>query len=149
MIKQFLDNYDFNLPLRDAFEDGELSMARRMLAGAAMPEGLDSAYYLTMELFEAFELLCADRRNGVNEGMGAAKVHEIISSDSADYQRRIYYIVSELVVYEALGELAWLVRLTRSRAQMFRVIREAGAMMPLIPGAMRDAGGDGTWSGVR
>ena len=155
MIKQLLDNYDFNLPLLDAFEDrarsegDELSMTRRMLAGAAMPEGLDSAYYLTMELFQAFEMLCEDRRQGVNDGLGAAKIREIIDADSTDYQRRIYYIVSDLAVYEALGDLAWLVRLTGERARMFPVIREAGAMMPLIPGSMRDAGSDATWANIR
>lgn len=134
-IKDFLQGYDFNLSLKDVINDPEVSITRRMLAGAVVPQGLDSAYYMTMELYEAFNELAKDRNNKVINGRGHELISDILGADGEDYQRRIYYIVSDIDVYEALGDLAWLVRLTRERARMFPVIRESGAVMPLIPGS--------------
>lgn len=143
MQKLFLQSYDFNLPLHDAIADPALSVARRMLAGAAIPQGLNDAHYSTVELFEAFELLVADRRQRISNGRGAERVQEILAADGDDFQRRIYYVVSELDVFEAMTDLAWLAELTRARAEMYRVLRAAGVPMPLIPGVAKLAGDAG------
>lgn len=136
MQKELLRSYDFNLPLEDAVRDPAASRSRKMLALAAMGQGLDDAYYSTMQVFEAVERVAADRRGGIEDGEGKAMLAEILAGEGDDYQRRLFYIVSELDLYEAMADLAWLVQLARARARMFPAIQEAGASMPLIPTAV-------------
>ena len=45
MIESYLATYDYNLPLRDAERDPELSPRRRMLAAIGCHVALDSGYY--------------------------------------------------------------------------------------------------------
>ena len=139
-MKRYLSSYDFNLPLLDAFADENLSLSRRLLAGVAMSQGLDFAYYSTMQLLQAFQQLEVDRREGNADGRAAAMFKDILEAEGCDYQRRVYYLVSDLELFVALGDLAWLVDLLDARAQMFRVFRELGATVPAIPGVTEAAG---------
>lgn len=136
MMKDYLATYDFNLPLKDAFGNGALSMSRRMLAGAAMGQGLDDAYYSAHELLEALRTRAADHDAGVeaDASLGQDMIDHILAGEGDDYQRRLYYVVSELDLGEAIGDLAWLVAELKGRGLMAKVFRQAGVPLPPLPG---------------
>jgi hypothetical protein len=73
---------------------------------------------------------------------GEARVKHLLAGDGDDYQRRLYYILSERPVAEAIGDLEWLTRLTWERARMVRTLEEAGARIDLVPGADPEEGYD-------
>lgn len=133
-MNEYLAFYDFDLPLKDAFLDPEEPVVRRMLAAAAMGVGLDTAHYDASELFEAIQQVGRDRRRRVVNGSGEERVREILAAEGGDYQRRIYYMISEIDVYEAAAHLTWLVAITKARAKMFGLIQRKRAMMPRLPG---------------
>jgi hypothetical protein len=144
-MKAFLEPYDFNLPLRDALNDPTLSADRRVMAAAAMRQHLDDAYYAAMELLEAFRALRKDIDAGLApeaNSEGEERVRHILAGDGDDYQRRLYYLLSERPVTEAIDDLEWLTRLTWERARMVRTLRDAGARMPFAPGANPKEGYD-------
>lgn len=47
MIEPYLATYDYNLPLRDAEHDPDVSARRQMLAAIGYHTALDSGYYDT------------------------------------------------------------------------------------------------------
>lgn len=132
----FLAGYEFNLPLTDALNDKSMSIPRRMIAGASLKQGLNDAYYSAQEVLEAYRAILADSISGVSEddGEGSAMIEHLLMGDGDDYQRRLHYILSEEPVAEAVADLEWLVNVLDGRAKMFRVFRERGLPMPLIPG---------------
>lgn len=144
-MKALLEPYDFNLPLRDALNDPTLSPDRRVMAAAAMRQHLDDAYYAAMELLEAFRALRKDIDVKLAPGAyseGEERVKHILAGDGDDYQRRLYYILSERPVTEAVDDLEWLTRLTWERARMARTLREVGARIAHMPGAGPEDGYD-------
>ena len=54
MIADYLTGFDFSLPLIDAVNDPDIADVRSEIAALALEEGLDSGYYETQELAEAF-----------------------------------------------------------------------------------------------
>lgn len=135
-MKAFLEPYDFNLPLMDALNDPSLSPDRRAMAAAAMHQDLDDAYYSAMELLEAFQAMGRDAdahlpADAYSEG--EARIAHILSGDGDDYQRRLYYILSERTITEAIADLEWLTKLAWDRGRMSRVLDEAGARTPPVP----------------
>lgn len=144
-MRAFLEPYDFNLPLRDALNDPALSPDRRVMAAAAMRQHLDDAYYAAMELLEAFRALRKDIDAELapeTRSEGEARVKHILEGDGDDYQRRLYYLLSERPVTEAVADLEWLTRLTWERARMARTLRGAGARIALTPGSDPEDGYD-------
>jgi len=140
MISEMLAGYDFNLPLRDALDDRTLSPDRRALAAVSVRQGLDDALFSAHELLEAFRLLETDDRLGVApaDSAGAAAIEAILVADGDDYQRRIYWILSERPVSEAVCDLVWLAEILHGRASMYRAVTETGARRGPVPGVAGD-----------
>jgi hypothetical protein len=137
-LKAYLEPYDWNLPLKDALNDRLLSADRRGLAAAAMRQDLDDGYYAAAELLEAFRALERDIGAGVRPhapSEGEARVNHILEGEGDDYQRRLYYLLAERPVAEAVRDLEWLVALMKDRAGMYRTLRQAGARIGPLPGA--------------
>ncbi len=65
MIADYLATFDFNLSLIDAVNDPDIADVRSQIAALALGEDLDSGYYATQELAEAF-LEAAREANAVN-----------------------------------------------------------------------------------
>lgn len=144
-IKALLEPYDWNLPLKDALDDRALSADRRGLAAAAMRQDLDDGYYGAAELLEAFRALERDIDAGVRPhaySEGEARMNHILEGDGDDYQRRLYYLLAERPVADAVKDLEWLVDLMKGRAGMYRTLRRAGARVGLLPGADQVGGSD-------
>ena len=137
LITGMLAGYDFNLPLNDALDDPALSADRRALAAVSMRQGLDDALFSAHELLEAFCTLETDVRLKVVPGKsaGSAAIDQILQGEGDDYQRRLYWILSEVGVAEAVLDLVWLTELLRGRARMYRALAEAGARLPPVPGS--------------
>lgn len=136
MMKQFLADYSYNLPLLDALNDPGLPTIRRILAGSAMDTSLDDGYYSTVELYDAFKVLTADLGASVDpdDSLGTAMVEHLLGGEGDDYQRRLYYLISEIPVAEAMGHLYWLTTLLGPRASMWKVLVGAGIAPPPSPG---------------
>lgn len=136
-MKAFLEPYDWNLPLKDALDDPSNSADRRALAAAAMRQDLDDGYYAAAEVLDAFRALESDIESGIgpfNLSEGEARVKHILEGEGDDYQRRLYFLLAERPVSEAIGDLEWLVSLMKGRAGMFRTLRQTGARMASLPG---------------
>jgi hypothetical protein len=136
MIRSLLAGYDFNLPLHDALADPTLSPDRRALAAVSMRQGLDDALFSAHELLEAFRTIETDHRLGVaaEASEGAAAIDTILLADGEDYQRRLYWMLSELPVADAVSDLVWLTELLHGRASMHRALADMGARIPPVPG---------------
>ena len=136
MFVSFLHDYDYNMPLMDALGDPELPVMRRLLAGASMDVGLDNAYYSTGELVEVFQKLSADKAAKIDpkQSVGAAHLDHVLLGEGDDYQRRLFWLLSETDVDVALLDLNWLMQLLGQRASMSRVFREYGVSGPEHPG---------------
>lgn len=137
MINAMLVGYDFNLPLRDALGDPTLSADRRALAAVSMRQGLDDALFSAHELLEAFRTIETDHRLAVapRQSAGADSIDEILTADGDDYQRRLYWTLSELPVGEVISDLVWLTELLHGRASMYRALADMGARIPPVPGS--------------
>ncbi len=136
-MKALLEPYDINLPLRDALDDPTLSPDRRALAAVAFRQELNDALYSAMELLEAFQALDAEMEEKLpphTPSEGEARVRHILDGEGDDYQRRLYYILSERPVTDAIRDLEWLTDLLHGRARMVRTLHEAGAKVPKLPG---------------
>lgn len=136
-MKALLEPYDWNLPLKDALDDPSNSTDRRALAAAAMRQDLDDGYYAANEVLDAFRALESDIDSGVgpfNLSEGEARVKHILEGEGDDYQRRLYFLLAERPVADAIADLEWLVALMKGRAGMFRTLRQAGARMASLPG---------------
>lgn len=120
MIRDYLANYDFNLPLEDAAVDPDLPMVRRRLASLAVPEGLDGGYYETQELAEAFLEAAREANAGIMDDDSGARVllRDILARD-IDYQRELFGELCGLPLADAAAHLCWLAALMRDRADMY------------------------------
>jgi hypothetical protein len=137
-MKAFLEPYDWNLPLIDALDDPSLGSDRRALAAAAMRQDLDDGYYAATELLDAFRALASEIEAGLRSrdfSEGEARVKHILDGEGDDYQRRLYYLLAERPVMQAVVDLEWLVALMKGRAGMVRVLRQADACITALPGA--------------
>lgn len=138
MLNKFLTGIPYNLLLEDAFNDPETTISRRLLAGVALDTQITDGYYSTFQLYEAFKLLAADIAAGVSaeddDSIGAAMIEHLLAGEGDDYQRRLYYLVSEKPAAEAVGDLHWLTTLLGPRAAMFKILRETGVRMSPLPG---------------
>lgn len=135
----YLAGYDYNLGLRDALDDRDLEPARRLLAGRSFATTLDDGYYSVAELREAVALLVADRDAGVEDGesVGAPRLAQLLDGAGDDYQRALWYLLSDGDLAEALAHLRWLEALMRGRAAMFRATSAAGVETALPATAIR------------
>lgn len=122
-LKDHLRIYDYDLPLFDALNDSSLSLSRRLLAGAAIGQGLDTAYLATCEMVEAFGALEIDARKNVRHGEGYLLLEDILRSKNP-LQMRLWYLIDERPIGEALADLAWLKTLTYQRGRMARAVRD-------------------------
>ena len=131
----YLAGYDYNLGLRDAFDDRDLEPARRVLAGRSFATTLDDGYFAVAELREAVSLLVADRDAGVDDGdgVGAERLGQVLDGAGDDYQRALWYTLSDGDLGEALAHLVWLEAVMRGRAAMYRVTSAAGAETAALP----------------
>ncbi|BAI96650.1 hypothetical protein Sj15T_09560 [Sphingobium sp. TA15] len=146
-MKALLEPYDINLPLRDALEDSTLSPDRRALAAVAFRQEPNDSLYSAVEVLEAFQALEADIEAQLPtdaSSEGEARIRHILEGEGDDYQRRLYYILSERPVSQAIRDLEWLTDLLYGRARMVRTLREAGVDLPRFPGVDRGADDDST-----
>lgn len=116
-INDALRDFDYDLALRDAFEDRKLSHSRRMLAGASIGVDLATAYYSVAQLLEAFADLESDHRNGERFGMGYLGIEDILK-DGSPFQMRIWHLVCDLHLSQAVADLSWLKAILYARGSM-------------------------------
>ena len=131
-MKVVLHGYDYDLPLLDALNDPELSVSRRLLAGAVIGEGLDTGYFATCEIFEAFVALEIDARRKVKHGEGYLQLEEILQAKNP-LQMRLWHLVCERAIGEAMVDLGWLKSLTYRRGRMARVLRDEKLPVQYVP----------------
>ena len=130
-VQDAMRGYDYDLPLYDVLNnssvnengDPEISADRRVLAGATIGIGLDTAYLAITELQEAFEALARDVGNGVTDGEGSRDLAEILSAQNP-FQMRLWYLLHDTPFEQAHEDLCWLKSLTYRRGRMCVVIRE-------------------------
>lgn len=138
-MKGILEGYNYDLPLMDAVNDVELRPVRRLLAGALMGEGLDSGYFATREVADAYFDLWNDDRKGVRYGEGYLAFEEILK-DKNPLQMKLWYLTCERDLRETVKDMRWLATLANRRAYMARAVRESGAQVlhvaarDLVPG---------------
>lgn len=116
-INDVLRDFDYDLALRDAFEDRKLSHSRRMLAGASIGVDLATAYYSVAQLLEAFADMESDHRNGERFGMGYLAIEDILK-DGSPFQMRIWHLVCDLHLSQAVADLSWLKAILYARGSM-------------------------------
>ena len=127
-MTQFLDQFDFDITLRDAGTDEALSPNRRMIANAAIGMHVEDAYYSVREVREAV--------TWVHEGEtgGKAKLAAILANDGADdFQRCIYFCLAGRGVVAMLDDLMWLEDLLQRRGRVAgQMKRMKVPTMPLV-----------------
>ncbi|KTF67873.1 MULTISPECIES: hypothetical protein [unclassified Sphingomonas] len=116
-INDVLLDFDFDLPLRDAFEDRTLSHSRRMLAGVSIGIDLATAYYSVSQLHEALADLEDDHRSGTRFGVGYVEAEDIIKAGSP-FQTKVWHLVCDLNLSQAVADLGWLKAVLYSRGSM-------------------------------
>jgi len=131
-VKDVLEGYDYDLPLRDALNDPELSAIRRILAGTLVGEGLDTAYFAVQELCEAYAALWADARQGIRFGEGYLAC-EAILTDTNPLQMSLWHLTCERDLRETVGDMVWLRNLAYRRGAMARAIRDAALPVVYVP----------------
>lgn len=136
MLATYLNDYDFNLPLMDALDNSGLSVMCRLLAGASMDTKLSDGYYSAMEVLEAFRCLEADKDARVDpeDSLGSAMIEHLLAGEGDDYQRRLYYLVSEAPVSEAVSDLKWLTDVLAARVKMLKVFDQHRIPLVNLPG---------------
>ena len=130
-VQDMMRGYDYDLPLLDVLNnndkddngDPQVSVDRRVLAGATVGIGLDVAYLAITELYEAFTALASDVRNTTVYGEGHKDFEEILR-DKNPYQMRLWYLLYDTPIQQAITELAWLQSVTYRRGRMSTVMRE-------------------------
>ena len=122
-IQDAMRGYDYDLPLRDVLNDPEMPDDRRVLAGATIGIGLDTAYFAIGELLEAFSTLANDLSNAVREGEGCKDLEEILR-DKNPFQMRLWYLLYDTTLDQARSDLAWLKALTYQRGRAAKVMRD-------------------------
>ncbi len=116
-INDVLRDFDYDLELRDAFEDRKLYHSRRMLAGASIGIDLAAAFYSVSQLLEAVADLEADHRRGERFGVGYLAVEDILNGESP-FQVRVWHLVCDLHLSQAVADLGWLKAILYARGSM-------------------------------
>ena len=127
-MKDVMERYDYDLPLLDALnavDDPKLSPDRRVLAGATMGVCLGTAYYAVSEMEEAFAQLADDQEHGRQHGEGYLAM-EAILEEQRPYQMRLWHLLYECSLDQAVSDLRWLKMVVYQRAQMANAVRDAG-----------------------
>lgn len=126
MIADYLAGFDFNLPLIDAVNDPDIADVRSGIAALALGEGLDSGYYETQELAEAFLEAAREANAGISDPHSPARerLADILDRGSP-YQRCLFDAVATLPLADAASHLAWLTGVMRDRADMYRPVEAA------------------------
>ncbi len=126
MIADYLATFDFNLSLIDAVNDPDIADVRSQIAALALGEDLDSGYYATQELAEAFLEAAREANAEITDpaSPGRERLAEILERN-APYQRRLFDAVATLPLADAASHLAWLTGVMRERADMYRPVVEA------------------------
>jgi len=130
-VQDMMRGYDYDLPLLDVLNNNEkddngdpqVSVDRRVLAGATVGIGLDVAYLAITELQEALTALASDVRNTTGHGEGYKDIEEILT-DKNPYQMRLWYLLYDTPIEQAITELAWLQSVTYRRGRMCNVMRD-------------------------
>ena len=122
-MKDVMRSYDYELLLIDALNDSTEPTCRRLLAGALVGEGLDTAYFATAELLEAFVEIEADVRAGERHGQGFLSLEEILRAKNP-LQMRLWYLLHEVAIPQAMLDLAWLKTLAFQRGRSAALLRE-------------------------
>jgi hypothetical protein len=94
-----------------------------VLAGAAIGIGLDVAYFAITEMQEAFTALASETSRGRGRGEGYRDLEEILR-DKSPFQMRLWYLLYDTPIEQAITELTWLQSLTYRRGRMCIVMRE-------------------------
>lgn len=123
MIADYLAGFDFNLPLIDAVNDPDLPAVRSEMAALALGEGLDSGYYETQELAEAFLDAAREANAGVTDPDSPARdrLADILDRGSR-FQRCLFETVAMLPLADAASHLVWLAAVMQGRADMYRPV---------------------------
>ncbi|GLT01043.1 hypothetical protein GCM10007897_24340 [Sphingobium jiangsuense] len=130
MIETYLADYDFNLPIEDAVADPDLPAVRARLASLARGEGLDGGYYEAQELAEAFLEAAREANAGNEDPDSPARVRlSDILDRAGDYQGVLFDEVAALPLADAAAHLCWLAELMRGRADMYRPVMAARALV--------------------
>lgn len=124
-ITEVLERYDYDLPLMDALNDSEISPDRRTLAGATMGVCLGTAYFGVSEMEEAFAQLADDEEHDRRHGEGYLAM-EAILEEQRPFQMRLWHLLYESSLDQAVGDLRWLKMVVYQRAQMANALRDAG-----------------------
>ena len=126
MIADYLASFDFNLPLIDAVNDPDLAGVRSQIAALALREGLDSGYYDTQELAEAFLEAAREANAEITDPNSPARdrLADILDRGSS-YQRLLFDAVATLPLADAASDLVWLAAVMRNRADMYRPVEAA------------------------
>lgn len=131
-LKDAMRGYDYEMLLVDALNDPKLSTSRRLLAGAVIGEGLDTAYFATCELLQAFVALKSDVRRGERHGEGFLSLEEIITAKNP-LQMRLWHLLNETAIPQAMIDLAWLKSLAYQRAKSSTLLRDEGLSFHYTP----------------
>lgn len=123
MIADYLATFDFNLSLIDAVNDPDIADVRSQIAALALGEGLDSGYYATQELAEAFLEAAREANAEITDPHSPAREKLVDILDSGPpYQRSLFDAVATLPLADAASHLAWLTGVMRDRADMYRPV---------------------------
>lgn len=120
-----MERYDYDLPLLDALNDGEISPDRRVLAGATVGVCLSTAYFAVSEMEEAFSQLADDEEHGRRHGEGFLAM-EAILEEQRPFQMLLWHLLYECSLDQAVSDLRWLKMVVYQRAQMANAVRDAG-----------------------
>lgn len=116
-VNDALRDFDYDIALRDAFEDTKLSHSRRMLAGASIGIDLAAAYYSVAQLLEGIADLEIDHRKGLRFGAGYLAIEDILKG-GGPFQKRIWHLVCDLHLSQAVADLSWLKAILYARGSM-------------------------------
>lgn len=123
MIRDYLADFDFSLPLTDAVNDPELPAVRSELAALSLPEGLDGGYYEAQELAEAFLNAAREANAGIADSVSQARtILRVLLARRSSYQGALFDAVALLPLTDAAAHLCWLTELMRTRADMYRLV---------------------------
>ncbi len=131
-VKDAMDGYDYDLPLMDALDNPELSVTRRVLAGAMIGEGLDTAYFASSEMAEAFLALATDARHKIRHGEGFLALESILTQKNP-FQMRLWYLLAEKALGETVFDLVWLQNLAYARGRMAQILRAEALPLRYVP----------------
>jgi hypothetical protein len=95
-------------------------------------EGLDTAYFATCEMAEAFVALEIDARRKVSCGQGFIEMEEILLAQNP-LQMKLWHLLSEHEIGAAMVDLCWLKSLTYRRGRMATVLRGENLPMQYVP----------------